>query len=41
MCGYAGGCEEVAAAGSWIGTAAGAGGKLNKYGEADGAAEGK
>jgi hypothetical protein len=37
----AGGCEEVAAAGSWIGTRAGAGGKLNKYGKADGAAEGK
>ncbi len=36
-----GGCEEVAAAGSWIGTGAGAGGKLNKYGEADRAAEGK
>jgi hypothetical protein len=37
----AGGCGEVAAAGSWIGTGAGAGGKLNKYGEADGAAEGR
>ncbi len=36
----AGGCEEVATAGSWIGTGAGAGGKLNKYGEADRAAEG-
>jgi hypothetical protein len=33
--------REVAAAGSWIGTGAGAGGKLNKYGEADRAAEGK
>jgi hypothetical protein len=37
----AGGSEEVAAAGSWIGTGAGAGGKLNKYGEVYGAAEGK
>jgi hypothetical protein len=37
----AGGCEEVAAAGCWIGTGAGTGGKLNKYGEADGATEGK
>jgi hypothetical protein len=37
----AGGCEEVAAAGSWIGTGGGAGGELNKYGHADGAAEGK
>jgi hypothetical protein len=35
------GCEEVAAAGSWIGTGTGAGGELNKYGESDGAAEGK
>jgi hypothetical protein len=37
----AGDCVEVAAAGSWIGTGAGACGKLNKYGEADRAAEGK
>jgi hypothetical protein len=37
----AGGFQEVAAAGSWIGTGAGAGGKLNKYGEAVRAAEGK
>jgi hypothetical protein len=37
----AGGCEEVAAAGSWIGTGAGADGELNKHGEVDGAAEGK
>ncbi len=36
-----GGCEEVAAAGSWIGTGAGAGGELNKYGKADRAAESK
>ncbi len=36
----AGGCEEVAAAGSWIGTGAGASGKLNKYGKADMATEG-
>jgi hypothetical protein len=33
----AGGWEEVAAAGSWIGT----GGELNKHEEAGGAAEGK
>jgi hypothetical protein len=37
----AGGCEQVAAAGSWIGTGAGASGKLNKYGEVDRATEGK
>jgi hypothetical protein len=37
----AGGCEEVAAAGSWIGTGAGASRELNKHGGADGAAEGK
>jgi hypothetical protein len=37
----AGGCKEVAAAGSWIGTVTGAGGKLYKYGEADRVAEGK
>jgi hypothetical protein len=37
----AGGCGEVTAAGSWIGTGAGASGKLNKYGEVDRAAEGK
>jgi hypothetical protein len=37
----AGGWEEVAAAGSWIGTEAGAGEELNKHGEADEAAEGK
>jgi hypothetical protein len=37
----AGGCEEAAAAGSWIGTGAGSGGKLNKYDEVDGDAEGK
>jgi hypothetical protein len=37
----AGGWEEVAAAGSWIGTGAGAGEELNKHGEADEAAEGK
>jgi hypothetical protein len=37
----AGGWEEVATAGSWIGTGAGTGGELNKHGEADGAAEGK
>ncbi len=37
----AGSCEEVTVAGSWIGTGAGAVGKLNKYGEAGGAAEGK
>jgi hypothetical protein len=37
----AGGCEEVAAAGSWIGTGAGAGGKLNKYGKSNWAAGGK
>jgi hypothetical protein len=37
----AGGWEEVAAAGSWIGIGAGAGEELNKHGEADEAAEGK
>ncbi len=37
----AGGWEEVAAAGSWIGTGAGTGGELNKYGEVGGATEGK
>jgi hypothetical protein len=37
----AGGWEEVAAAGSWIGTGAGTGGELNKHGEAGGAAAGK
>jgi hypothetical protein len=37
----AGGCEEVVAAGSWIGTGAGAGGELNKHDEADEAAENK
>ncbi len=36
----AGSCEEVfVAVGSWIGTRAGTGGELNKYGEADEAAE--
>jgi hypothetical protein len=35
----AGGYEEVVAVGSWIGTGAGTGGELNKYCEADGAAE--
>jgi hypothetical protein len=34
----AGGCEEVVAVGSWIGTRAGTGDELNKKGEADGAA---
>ncbi len=37
----AGGCEEVIAVGTWIGTRAGTGGELNKYGEADKAAENK
>jgi hypothetical protein len=37
----AGGWEEVATAGSWIGTGAETGGELNKHGEAGGAAEGK
>jgi hypothetical protein len=37
----AGGWEEVAAAGSWIGTGAGTSGELNKHREAGGAAEGK
>jgi hypothetical protein len=37
----AGGWEEVAAAGSWIGTGAGTGGELNKHGEAGRAAAGK
>jgi hypothetical protein len=37
----AGGWEEVAAAGSWIGTGAGTGGELNKQGEADEATENK
>jgi hypothetical protein len=41
MCGYAGGWEEVTAAGSWIGTRAGTGGELNKHAEVGGAAEGK
>ncbi len=36
-----GGCEEDVAVGSWIGTGAGTGGELNKYGEADEAAENK
>jgi hypothetical protein len=35
----AGGCEEVVAVGSWIGTGAGTTGELNKYGEVDEAAE--
>jgi hypothetical protein len=35
----AGGWEEVAAAGSWIGTRAGTGGELNKHGESGGATE--
>jgi hypothetical protein len=34
----AGGCEVIAV-GNWIGTGAGTGGQLNKYGEADKAAE--
>jgi hypothetical protein len=34
----AGGCEEVIAGDSWIGTRAGAGGVLNKYDEVDKAA---
>jgi hypothetical protein len=37
----AGGWEEVAAAGSWIGTGAGTGGELNKHGEVGKAAVGK
>jgi hypothetical protein len=37
----AGGWEEVATAGSWIGTGAGTGGELNKHEEAGRAAEGK
>jgi hypothetical protein len=37
----AGGWEEVAAAGSWIGTRAVTGGELNKHGEAGEAAVGK
>jgi hypothetical protein len=37
----AGGWEEVAAAGSWIGTRTGTSGELNKHGKAGGAAEGK
>jgi hypothetical protein len=37
----AGGWEEVAAAGSWIGTGAGTGGELNKHGEVGEAAVGK
>ncbi len=37
----AGGWEEVAAAGSWIGTGAGTVGELNKHGEASEAAAGK
>ncbi len=37
----AGGWEEVAAAGSWIGTGAGTSGELNKHGEAGEAAVGK
>ncbi len=37
----AGGCEEVVAVGSWIGTGAGTGGELNKQGKADEAAENK
>ncbi len=37
----AGGWEEVAAAGSWIGTGAGTCGELNKHDGAAGAAEGK
>jgi hypothetical protein len=37
----AGGWEEDAAAGSWIGTGAGTGLELNKNGEAGGATEGK
>ncbi len=39
--GMAGGWEEVAVAGSWIGTGAGTGGELNKHGEVGRAAEGK
>jgi hypothetical protein len=35
----AGGCEEIDAVSSWIETGAGTGGKLNKYGEGDEAAE--
>jgi hypothetical protein len=37
----AGGWEEVAAAGSWIGAGAGTSGELNKHEGAGGAAEGK
>ncbi len=37
----AGGWEEVAAAGSWIGAGAGTGGELNKHEGAGEAAEGK
>jgi hypothetical protein len=37
----AGGWEEVATAGSWLGTGAGTDKELNKHGEAAGAAEGK
>ncbi len=37
----AGGWEEVAAAGSWVGAEAGTGEELNKHEGADGAAEGK
>ncbi len=37
----AGGCEEVVAVGSWIGTGAGTSEELNKHGEADEAAENK
>jgi hypothetical protein len=35
----AGSCEEFVAVGSWMGTGAGTGGELNKYGEADEATE--
>jgi hypothetical protein len=35
------GCVEVIAVGSWIGTGTGTGGELNKYGDADEAAEKK
>jgi hypothetical protein len=35
----AGGCEEVVAVGSWIGTGAGTSVELNKKREADGAVE--
>jgi hypothetical protein len=37
----AGGWEEVAAAGSWVGAEDGTSGELNKHEGADGAAEGK